>query len=197
MVTSSGRRGRVVSLRFEFLPRKSYKDRFSVTPAGVLSYFEERFIHKVLLPVLNMTVRDRMKKIVVETGEEGAGGEGGGGARGRHASGESEGSGEGGGGGSGSGERRMDRIDRQGEGHASSDEEDLPEDADATEARKRSRQADDEGGRGGEELSDDDEEIVRNMAKMLEGAGDEDEDANLDDRGSSVFGSSRPVSPSE
>ena len=36
----------------------------------------------------------------------------------------------------------MDRLDRQGfgEGHASSDEEDAADDADATDARKRQRQ---------------------------------------------------------
>ena len=42
-------RGRQVALRFEFLPRKTYKDRFGVSQEGVLKYFETKFIHKVLL----------------------------------------------------------------------------------------------------------------------------------------------------
>ena len=42
-------RRRITSLRFEFLPRKSYKDRFCVTQERVLRYFENKFIHKVSL----------------------------------------------------------------------------------------------------------------------------------------------------
>ncbi len=69
-MTSRGKRGRIVSLRFEFLPRKDYKDKFSAAPAEILHYFEKRFVHKVLLPVLNLTVRDRVKKSAVESFEE-------------------------------------------------------------------------------------------------------------------------------
>ena len=44
-------RRRIASLRFEFLPRKSYKDRFCVTQERVLKYFENRFIHKVRMMI--------------------------------------------------------------------------------------------------------------------------------------------------
>ena len=44
-------RRRLASLRFEFLPRKSYKDRFCVTQERILKYFENRFIHKVRIVI--------------------------------------------------------------------------------------------------------------------------------------------------
>ncbi len=41
------KRCRMVELRFSFLPRKAYKDKYSVTPENVLHYFENKFIKKV------------------------------------------------------------------------------------------------------------------------------------------------------
>jgi hypothetical protein len=39
----------LASLRFEFLPRKAYKDKFLVGPERIVKYFEDRFISKVRL----------------------------------------------------------------------------------------------------------------------------------------------------
>ena len=45
-----------------------------------------------------------------------------------------------------------------GEGHMSSDEEDMPDDADATDARKKARQGDDD---FGEEMSDEEVDLAK------------------------------------
>ena len=42
-----GKRQRNVKMRFEFLPRKAYKDKFDVEPKHILDFFEKRFIAKV------------------------------------------------------------------------------------------------------------------------------------------------------
>ncbi len=190
MVANEDQRGRLVRIRFEFLPRKAYKDKFDVTPAAVLNYFESTFIHKVLIPVLNTTVKDRMKKIVVESFE--------GDSEMKRAP--SRGSEEG-----DNLEKRMDQIDRNqgGEGHASSDEDEAPEDADATEERKRKRQADDGGDRGEEGLSDEEAELVADLAKRLE-ADQEGEDENDDfsapgtpSRSGSIVDRSENTSPAD
>ena len=127
-------RRRLACLRFVFLPRKNYKDRFCVTQERILRYFENRFIHKVLIPVLAAFTKQR--KVVVESGSEKeskkrGGGGGGGGEDGTGKDGEVDES-----------EERMRRLERGGggEGHVSSDEEDVADDADATDARKRARQ---------------------------------------------------------
>ena len=54
MEVEGNNRRRIASLRFEFLPRKSYKDRFCVTQERVLRYFENKFIHKVSLYFYNL-----------------------------------------------------------------------------------------------------------------------------------------------
>ena len=51
MEVQGNNRRRLASLRFEFLPRKSYKDRFCVTQERILKYFENRFIHKVRIVI--------------------------------------------------------------------------------------------------------------------------------------------------
>jgi len=43
-------RDRIYALKFHFLPRKCYKDRFCVKPEDILQYFEDHFIKKILLP---------------------------------------------------------------------------------------------------------------------------------------------------
>ena len=53
----------------------------------------------------------------------------------------------------------------EGEGHVSSDEEDLADDADATDARKRARQADEDYEEG---LSDEEMDLVKNIAKEFD-----------------------------
>ena len=42
-----GRRQRNVQMRFEFLPRKAYKDKYDVEPSRVVQFFEKQFITKV------------------------------------------------------------------------------------------------------------------------------------------------------
>lgn len=58
-------RARIVDLRFELLPYKTYKKDFCVKPDQVLQYFEQKFINKVLMPVLAAVSKE--KKVVVET----------------------------------------------------------------------------------------------------------------------------------
>ena len=70
-----------------------------------------------------------------------------------------------------------------GEAHVSSDEEDLADDADATDARKRARQADEDYEEG---LSDEELDLVKNIAKEY------DDDKILDE---SDLDDSRTPSP--
>jgi len=65
-------RARVVSLRFQFLPYKSYKQNYGVKHSEVLEYFEQKFISKVFMPVLAAVTK--AKKVVVETAVEKEGG---------------------------------------------------------------------------------------------------------------------------
>ena len=74
-------RRREVEMTFNFLPYKMYKQNFGVKPAGVLEYFETKFISKVFMPVLAAVTK--AKKVVVETSTDnegkkksGAGGDG-------------------------------------------------------------------------------------------------------------------------
>ena len=157
-------RSRTVHMRFEFLPRKAYKDRFDVRPHNILAYFEKTFVGKVLVPVLSAVVKD--KKVVVETaaGASAAAAEGRSEANKRPAA---AGAGEDGEG-SGEAEKNMSRMERAGggEGHMSSDEEDEADgDGDATAAKKKNRQHD---GDNEEGLSDEEEEMVRNLAARLD-----------------------------
>ena len=61
----SGSRRRLVRMRFEFLPRKSYKDKYAVQPPQILNYFEKIFIGKKFMVVLSTVIKD--KKINIET----------------------------------------------------------------------------------------------------------------------------------
>ena len=58
-------RRRLVRMRFEFLPRKSYKDKYAVQPPQILNYFEKIFIGKKFMVVLSTVIKD--KKINIET----------------------------------------------------------------------------------------------------------------------------------
>ena len=40
-------RQRTVKMRFEFLPRKYYKDKYDVRPEFILHHFEEKFLQNV------------------------------------------------------------------------------------------------------------------------------------------------------
>ena len=50
-----GGRAKVVKMRFEFLPKRIYKQDFKVTPSELLHYFETKFIQKVFIPVLSVS----------------------------------------------------------------------------------------------------------------------------------------------
>ena len=61
----SSNRRRLVKLRFEFLPRKSYKNQFSISPNQILEYFEDQFLSRKFSVVLSSVIQD--KKINIET----------------------------------------------------------------------------------------------------------------------------------
>ena len=63
----SGSRRRLVRMRFEFLPPKSYKDKYAVTPSTVLKYFENTFIGKKFLIVLSSVIKDKIVNIETNT----------------------------------------------------------------------------------------------------------------------------------
>ena len=163
------KRGRTIKMRFEFLKHKAYKDQFGVTPAYVLHYFENNFVRQ-LLSNLSQIIKD--KKVIVENGDNPKAEK----AKKRSKKDDAEGV-----------DKTMDEMAKGGfgEDHASSDEEDLADDADATEARKKARQGDND---VQEELSDEEVEMVENLDKEL---GDDPEEAELD---GSIL-KSRSVSP--
>ena len=55
-------------MRFEFLPHKSYKDKYAVTPPMVLKYFENTYIGKKFLIVLSSVIKDKI--VDIETNAE-------------------------------------------------------------------------------------------------------------------------------
>ena len=65
MEVEGNNRRRIASLRFEFLPRKSYKDRFCVTQERVLRYFENKFIHKVRQGFTNMMYIEHFLSVIL------------------------------------------------------------------------------------------------------------------------------------
>ena len=103
------------------------------------------------MPLLSAAMKD--KKLVVETGNEKA-------KKSRSAEGNDEDDEVGKV--NAESDRRMDQSEAKGtgEGHASSDEEDLGDDADATDARKKFRQADEDFEEG---LSDEEADMVRSI----------------------------------
>ena len=151
-------------MRFEFLPRKSYKNQFAVTPSAILNYFETIFISKNFLIVLAAVIKD--KKINIES-------QGTKKKKKNDDDNDNDADGD-----VDAPDKTMDQIEKGGfgEGHASSDEEELADDADATEARKRARQTDND---FAEELSDEEVEMVKHLDKEL--GDDPDDIPDLDD----------------
>ena len=100
----NSRRGRIIRMRFEFLPPKSYKNQYGVRPRSVLHHFENEFVRKLLLN-LSQVMKD--KKAIVENDV-------GKGRRGKKSGDKSE-----------MPDKTMDEAEKGGfgEGHASSDEE--------------------------------------------------------------------------
>ena len=154
------KRGRIVKMKFVFLNRKRYKDQYLVNPQFILHYFEKSYVRALLTDLSNI-IKD--KKVVLESGDQVKKSTSK--KKSNKNSEESEGM-----------DKRMEEMEKGGfgEAHASSDEEDLADDADATEARKKARQGDNE---VQEELSDEEVEMVENLEKEF---GDEPEEAELD-----------------
>ena len=159
-------RARVIELKFQFLPHKNYKHNFGLKPEQVLEYFENKFIIKVLMPVLAGVTKE--KKVIVETGVDTdmkvkRSGGGGGGEDGE-------------GGETDKGEENA--ADKGMGGHESSDEEEVGDDDGTDVTRKRER-----GGGGDIEYDEmEDEEIDlknaidKDMGEYIE---EDDEDSKL------------------
>jgi DNA-directed RNA polymerase I subunit RPA1 len=148
---TKGQRRRLVTMRYEFLPRKSYKNQLGVNPSLIMKYFEKTFISRKFMVILSSVMKD--KKVNIETEGDGKKGRG---ASKKKANEDDD----------AANDKAMDQLEKGGlgEGHASSDEEDLADDADATETRKKSRQMDDD---FGEELSDEEVDLVKQLDDEL------------------------------
>nr|CAG4651562.1 EOG090X00BV [Triops cancriformis] len=85
-IRTQGQRARIYVIKFTFLPRESYADRFCVKPDYLLRYFESRFVLKEFLPRLrkegaaqgqhglfqSVVARADKKAAISEEGDEGA-----------------------------------------------------------------------------------------------------------------------------
>ncbi len=138
-------------MKFQFLPRKAYKNQYNTDPGKILHYFEDFFLSRRFQVVLSSVIKD--KKLNIESDKNKRSSK-------KKAAEDFDDEGQ------EAPDKTMDQLEKGGfgEGHASSDEEDLPDDADATEARKKSRQADDD---HAEEMSDEEVDMVRNLDKEL------------------------------
>jgi len=171
VVAMARERKRAVIMRFQWLPADVHKSGLSGNQ--ILSYFERKFVGKVLAPVIYAAMSD--KKTVIEEGNEKATAANTGPA--------TEGRED---------DDLMRDLDRcvGGEGHASSDEEDGADDADATEARKRARQTD---GDREEGLSDEEEEILRDLSRRL--ANEEGEEESNESRRETLSSGAKTPEP--
>lgn len=165
-LSSGQKRRRLIKMRFEFLPRKSYRNQLAVTPGQILHYFENTFLARKFLVVLSAVIKDKKINIESESGSKKP-------RKTKKATEENE---------DDENDKTMDAIEKGGfgEGHASSDEEELADDADATETRKKNRQMDAD---HNEELSDEEMDLVKNLDKELGDDVQEDENdiPDLDD----------------
>ena len=117
-------RARVIDLKFQFLPYKNYKQNFGIKPAEVLAYFENKFIIKVLMPVLAGVTKE--KKVLVETGVDND-------SRSKRTGGRDEESEE--------TDKSQERAADKGMGeHESSDEEEVGDDVGTDVTRRKARQ---------------------------------------------------------
>ncbi|XP_040570911.1 DNA-directed RNA polymerase I subunit RPA1 [Lepeophtheirus salmonis] len=148
-------RCRIIKIRLQFLPRKAYKNDFSVTPSSILSYVERYFFSKVLIPLIDATLLD--KKLVVETGTSKS-------KSNNNIDDEDP----------DSSDKQQKQKGFDAEEHASSDEEEQPDDADATEVKKMNRQMDDDYDEG---LSDEETQMLNDFEKD-ENKSDEDDESS-------------------
>lgn len=144
-------RERIMKLKFHFLPRKLYKDKYAVNKDDIALYFESKFVKNLLYEIVKASGR-RIGEIIESAKDQDA--------ERKKPAGRADDDDE--------GERDMQRLERGGggEGHVSSDEEELADDADATEARKRRRQGDEDHDEG---LSDEEQDMVNKLALELDG----------------------------
>ena len=150
MDLNQGFRRRLIKMRFEFLPKKSYRNQFAVTPEKILSYFETVYISKKFRVVLSTVMKDKKVSIESESTKK---------SRKKKDDLDDNDNND-----QDTPDKTMDQIEKGGfgEGHASSDEEDLADDADATETRKKNRQMDND---FAEEMSDDEMELAKELDK--------------------------------
>ena len=162
-------RARVIELKFQFLPYKNYKQNFGVKPDQVLQYFENKFIIKVLMPVLAAITKE--KKVMVETGVDEE--------RKSKKSGDNDEEEE--------SEKRAESTADKGMGdHESSDEEEVGDDDGTDVTRKKERQGDREYEEMEDEEIDLNKEIDKDMGEYLEEEGDDEKKqgtTNLEDEG--------------
>lgn len=171
-----GRRRRLVTMRFEFLPKKAYKNQLAVNPKLILDYVEKTFIAKKFMVVLSAVMKE--KRINIEKMDKKS--------RSNAADNEDDDNDN-----NNDPDRMMEQQERRGfgEGHASSDEEELADDADATEARKKTRQMD--GQDFAEEMSDEEVEMFKDLNHQL---GDDD-DVDMVDEGSNDSWNTKTATP--
>merc|ERR1712142_417124 len=155
-------RAKIVQLKFEFLPHKNYKQNFGVKPGQVLKYFEEKFITKVLMPV--MSAITKQKTVTVESGTDGD-------ERGRR-TGVGDGDDDDGGAGE-KGKKQESAADRVMGDVESSDEEEVGEGEGTDMTRRVERQGD----REYEEMEEEEIDMNREIDKEIGDEDFEDDDA--------------------
>ena len=153
-------RARVIELKFQFLPHKNYKQNFGIKPEQILSYFESKFIIKVLMPVLAGVTKE--KKVLVESGVDND-------MKTKRGGGDDE---EG-----GVTDKNQENAADKGMGeHESSDEEEVGDDDGTDVTRKKVRQGDIEY----EEMEDEEIELKKEIDKdMGEYFEEDDEESNM------------------
>merc|ERR1712131_315153 len=140
-------RARVIELKFQFLPHKNYKQNFGIKPEQILSYFESKFIIKVLMPVLAGVTKE--KKVLVESGVDND-------MKTKRGGGDDE---EG-----GVTDKNLENAADKGMGeHESSDEEEVGDDDGTDVTRKKVRQGDIEY----EEMEDEEIELKKEIDKDM------------------------------
>merc|ERR550532_1822223 len=156
-------RARVIELKFQFLPYKNYKQNFGIKPGEVLAYFENKFIIKVLMPVLAGITKE--KKVLVETGVDSD-------MKTKRSGGGDEDGGE--------TDKNQERAADTGMGeHESSDEEEVGDDVGTDVTRRKARQGDGDE-REYEEMEEEEIDLKKAIDKdMGEDIEEEEEEDNV------------------
>ena len=120
-------RSRQVTLTFKFLPKKVFKQKYYVTPSKILNFFEKKYVGKILCPAIAKAMQTKLDLVSTETGANDQ-------VTSRSNDEENDQDDE-----NDKTNKKMTKFSKDGEEHASSDEEDMNEDADATEAKAKNR----------------------------------------------------------